>query len=228
MNKLRGGIIAAALLGLVLLASGCVYFSSVYEVTVNADRSGTVAVTLTMNNSTFELLDLMVQGNTTIAKPLPQYVNDRYFPGFQRNTYNTSSGGVIYVNMMFTMTASNLDDVQYIDLTVSGSELVFQDQRFVGLCDLLLGDPACPQCIYCKDVSVEYKLHMPNDVTTTNADSKTGTLAIWSFNLDDRLNINARCNAPPPTTTTRSPAPTMLVVLVSLGAAAVLLGRKNR
>jgi len=161
------------------------------------------------------------------------YIGSSYFPTYSQQMYNTT-----VVNLEYTKNANNLDSIPYINLYVSGSDLVFNDERFLHLCGQLETDTCAAGGINCTDVNVTYTLEMPYPIKTTNANSMSGTSATWSFGLEELTEIDATCSATPPTTATtattatttteqRTPSTAMIIVVAVLGAMTVLLRRKH-
>lgn len=207
----------APALGLAVLVvlSGCVTAS--VESTVEAD--GTVSeydVRLDMSPSVYDGLRNQAQqeGYDSLEAYLLRNVNtSRMDEPYQYD--ENLNGENVTINMTFTNW--NPGPESGVSTTVSDGNVTYEDRTFLTAdeeADVAFGD----------GVAVEYRLTMPADITSSNADRVQNNTAVWDYAADEPVQEPIRATSPAPSSVF-GPGMGIPVAVVALLAAALLARR---
>lgn len=201
---------ALALTALVVL-SGCM--TATVDSTVAAD--GTVSeydVTLEMSPTVYDGLQNRAQqdGYDSVEGYLLADVNTSRM---ENHTYEQNLDGE-NVTISMTFTNWNPGPESDVSTTVSDGNVTYEDRTFLTAdeeSDVAFGD----------GVAVEYRLTMPADITSSNADLVRNDTAVWEYAADEPVEEPIRATSPAPSSAF-GPGFSVITAVGALLAAAVL------
>jgi len=204
---------AVGLAALVIL-SGCV--TATVDSTVAAD--GTVSeydLTLEMSPSVYDGLQSQAQqeGYDSIEGYLLADVNTSRM---ENHTYDQNLEGE-NVTLSLTFTNWNPGPESDVSTNVSDGNVTYEDRTFRTAdeeADVAFGD----------GVAVEYRLTMPADITSSNADLVRNDTAVWEYAADEPVDEPIRATSPAPSSAF-GPGMGIPVAVVALLGAALLASR---
>jgi PGF-CTERM protein len=205
---------AIGLAALVVL-SGCV--TATVDSTVAAD--GTVSeydLTLEMSPSVYDGLQSQAQqeGYDSIEGYLLADVNTSRM---ENHTYDQDLEGE-NVTLSLTLTNWSPGPESDVSTNVSDGNVTYEDRTFRTAdeeSDVAFGD----------GVAVEYRLTMPADITSSNADLVQNETAVWEYAADEPVDEPIRATSPAPSSAFGPGMGIPVAVVALLGAA--LLARRD-
>ncbi|EMA18627.1 PGF-CTERM sorting domain-containing protein [Haloarcula argentinensis] len=207
-------IVPAIGLAALIVLSGCV--TATVDSTVAAD--GTVSeydLTLEMSPSAYDGLQSQAQqeGYDSVEGYLLADVNTSRM---SNHTYEQELEGE---NVTLSMTFTDWNPGPESDVSVNASEgnVTYEDRTFVTAnedTDVAFGD----------GVAVEYRLAMPADVSSSNADIVQNETAVWEYAADEPVEEPIRATSPAPSSAF-GPGMGIPVAVVALLGAALLASR---
>ncbi|MDS0223124.1 PGF-CTERM sorting domain-containing protein [Haloarcula sp. S1AR25-5A] len=202
-------------LAVLVVLSGCV--TATVDSTVTAD--GTVSeydLTLEMSPSVYDGLQSQAQqeGYDSIEGYLLADVNTSRM---ENHTYDQNLEGE-NVTLSLTFTNWNPGPDSDVSTNVSGGNVTYEDRTFLTAdqeSDVAFGD----------GVAVEYRLTMPADITSSNADLVQNDTASWEYAADEPVDEPIRATSPAPSSAFGPGMGIPVAVVALLGAA--LLARRD-
>jgi PGF-CTERM protein len=208
-------VVPAVGLAVLVILSGCV--TATVDSTVAAD--GTVSeydLTLEMSPSVYDGLQNQAQqeGYDSIEGYLLADVNTSRM---ENHTYDQNLEGE-NVTLSLTFTNWNPGPESDVSTNVSDGNVTYEDRTFLTAdeeADVAFGD----------GVAVEYRLTMPADITSSNADLVRNDTAVWEYAADEPVDEPIRATSPAPSSAFGPGMGIPVAVVALLGAA--LLARRD-